>query len=105
MPTVHLRPELRLDRYWSLAATLGFSPRGKYTGRRWTAVVEPIFHPVPELGVSLAFGYTGLSVSIPGMPASRLQESVSRPWPATRRSTTAPAAAWWPSFASKYLSG
>jgi hypothetical protein len=59
-----LRPRLRLDRLWSIAATFSYGlAGGEFTGTRWTALVEPIFHPTPSLGVSLAVGYGGLSVS------------------------------------------
>ncbi|MGI5861334.1 MAG: hypothetical protein ACOX6T_04655 [Myxococcales bacterium] len=62
--TAHVRPRLRIDELWSIAATFGYTVvRGDYQGVRWSAVVEPIFHPIPSLGISLALGYGGLSVT------------------------------------------
>ncbi len=69
--TFHLRTRLRLDDSWSLAATLGYTlARGDYNGARWTALVEPIFHPLPSLGVSLALGFGGLSLTQVKLPAT-----------------------------------
>jgi hypothetical protein len=77
--TFHLRTRLRIDRLWSMAATFGYTvARGDYTGVRWTAVVEPIFHPIPSLGISLAAGYGGLSISNPNVRFNASQETASR---------------------------
>jgi hypothetical protein len=79
--TAHLRLRLRMDRWWSIGATLGFSvASGSYSGMRWTAMLEPMFHPLPSLGVSLAVGYGGLSVSLPSTATvpNTAQELVSR---------------------------
>jgi len=77
--TFHLRTRLRIDRLWSMAATFGYTvARGSYTGVRWTALVEPIFHPIPSLGISLAAGYGGLSVGNPNVHFDPSAETASR---------------------------
>ncbi len=79
--TAHVRPRLRIDELWSIAATFGYTvARGDFQGVRWSAVVEPIFHPIPSLGVSLALGYGGLSVtrSSGSFPAGSSTETGSR---------------------------
>jgi hypothetical protein len=57
------RPRLRIDDLWSIAATFGYGlARGDYDGVRYSALIEPVFHPLPSLGVSLGVGYAGFSV-------------------------------------------
>ena len=61
---LRLRTRVRLDTQWSLAASFGYAlARGSYDGFRWSALVEPTFHPIPSLGISLGVGYGGLSVT------------------------------------------
>jgi hypothetical protein len=72
--TAHLRLRMRIDRQWSIGLNAGYSvARGAYTGTRWSAVVEPTFHPLPSLGVSLGIGYGGLDVRLPTAPGRRGQ--------------------------------
>jgi hypothetical protein len=78
-PSLRVRARLRLDEWWSIAATLGYTiVRGPYEGLRWTGLVEPIFHPLPSLGVSLAIGYGGLMVTEPSpRPPPNLGQEIS----------------------------
>jgi hypothetical protein len=56
-----LRTRVRLDAWWSAAAVFTYEAAGgEFSGLRWAATVEPTFHPLPDVGVSLGVGYAGL---------------------------------------------
>lgn len=58
-----LRPRVRIDRWWSLATTFSFSlVGGDFSGLRWSATIEPVFHPLRQLGIAVGVGYGGLNV-------------------------------------------
>lgn len=59
-----LRPRVRIDRWWSLATTFSFSFANgpDVDGLRWSATIEPVFHPIRQLGIAVGVGYGGLNV-------------------------------------------
>ncbi len=58
-----VRSRYRLDRRWSVFAALRYAVvRGSWTGAAWSAIVGPLFHPLPQMGISLGVGYGGLDV-------------------------------------------
>lgn len=102
-----VRPRLRLDPSWSLGLALGYAlARGSYTGARWTAVLEPTYHPTPSFGVSLALGYGGLDVSstrlAPPAPGSST-ETTSRTMGRTEEMFACAGAAWVAQARLEYL--
>ncbi|MEE8408669.1 MAG: hypothetical protein V3T05_03595 [Myxococcota bacterium] len=59
--TITLRPQVRVSEYWSLAANIGYSiARGDFSGLRWIVSIEPTFHPIAGLGISVGVGYAGI---------------------------------------------
>ena len=78
-----LRTRLRVDPFWSVGATFGYAiATGSYTGTRWHVSIEPVFHPIPSLGLSLGLGYGGLDVTENASggepPAGAAAETASR---------------------------
>jgi len=56
--------QIRLDRWWSVAATAEYAiAGGDLTGLRWAATLEPTLHPWRGLSLALGIGYGGLIVS------------------------------------------
>jgi hypothetical protein len=105
--TFRLRTRLRVDRLWSLAATFGYAlARGELTGMRWSALIEPIFHPIPPLGISLGLGLGGLSLTRAGggaPPAGASEEIASRTLADGERMYACSGAAWLSQARIEYL--
>lgn len=58
---ISFRPAVRLSERWSLAIAMSYSvARGDFSGLKWSVTVEPTFHPVEALGISLGLGYGGM---------------------------------------------
>jgi len=62
---------LRLDRSWSLLASFeyaGASKTHELSGLRFAGTVDPTWHPIPSLGISLGFGFAGIVEGRTGRP-------------------------------------
>jgi hypothetical protein len=83
--TFTLRPRVRLDEWWSLGATFAYSAAGsELFGLRWSATLEPTFHPWAGLAVALGLGYGGLDAMLQGngIPPARPPPVASHQLPA-----------------------
>lgn len=67
--TITFRPQVRVSEHWSLAANVGYSiTRGDFSGLRWMVTIEPTFHPIAGLGISVGVGYAGIIGNRPHDP-------------------------------------
>ncbi len=59
--TIVVRPEVRLDEYWSLAATFNYGiSTGGFEGLRWSATLEPVLWVTRGFSVAVGLGYGGI---------------------------------------------
>lgn len=55
------RPQVRIDDWWSIAATVGYAVAGSgVRGVHWRATIEPMLHLAGGLAVSVGLGYAGI---------------------------------------------
>jgi len=75
-----LRPQVRLDDAWSIAASFAYDlTGGDLDGLRWSAALEPVFHVVAGLSLSLGIGYAGIDADRVGGAPSGYQLVIERP--------------------------